>query len=76
MRATSNSGLDGREHPGGRRRRLELKSLGLEQQAERFEHIGLVVGNQDARLGWTDRMPGVLFRRLSAAFEVIGDQHG
>ena len=43
--------LDGREHPGRRRRRLELESLGLEQQPQRFEDIGLVVGDQHARLG-------------------------
>ena len=75
--------LDRRQHTGRRRRRLELKSLRLQQQAQRLEDVGLVVGDEDSRLTRAHGMPRVL-RRVARApglarvviFEVIGNQHG
>ena len=45
------AGLDRLEHGGGRFGRLDLVALALEQQAQRLEHIGLVVGDEDAVRG-------------------------
>ena len=42
--------LDGGQHAGRRRRGFELEALALEQQAQRFEHVRLVVGDEHARL--------------------------
>ena len=42
-------GVRGAEHRRRRAHRLDDEALALEQQAERFEHVGLVVGDQDAR---------------------------
>src|SRR5439155_19979359 len=39
--------LERGEHPRGRRRRHHGHALALEQQPERFEHVGLIVGGDD-----------------------------
>ena len=64
-----------REHAGRRRRGLELEPFRLEQQAQRFEDVGLIVGDEHARLARPHRMPDVLRRRRCAGSRVIGDQH-
>ena len=64
--------FDRRQHAGGGGCRLELEALGLEQQPQRFEDVGLVVGDQHARFGGTrgTRMVGGV-----AILQVVGDQH-
>jgi hypothetical protein len=64
--------FDGGQHAGGRRRRFELEALGLQQQPQRLEDVGLIVGDQHARLGGprgTRVVGGV------AILQVVGDQH-
>ena len=39
------AGLDGLDHRGGRLDRLDMVTLGLQEQAEGFEYIGLIVRN-------------------------------
>ena len=41
--------FDGGDDAGGRGGGLNLIALGLEQQAERFEHVGLIVRHEDPR---------------------------
>jgi hypothetical protein len=65
--------LDRREHAGRRRRGLELEALGLEQQAQGFENVGLIVGNQHARICGARRA-----RRVErvAVLQMVGNEHG
>ena len=50
--------LERREHAGRRGRGLELEPFGLEQQPQRLEHVGLIVGDEHARLARAHRDDG------------------
>ena len=43
--------LDRREDAGRRRGRLQLKPLAFQQQPQRLEHVRLIVGDENARVG-------------------------
>ena len=61
------AGFERGEHACRRRGGLELESLGLEQQPQRLQHVGLIVGDEHARLG---RTAGVSLGGV-AVFEVV-----
>ncbi len=42
--------VDGRQDAGGRRRRFDVAAFRLEQQPQRLEDVGLVVGDENPRL--------------------------
>jgi hypothetical protein len=53
-----------------------MESFRLQEQAERFQDIGLIVGDEDPRIlgtvGWT-----CAFRSIAALiFEMVGNEHG
>ncbi len=50
--------LDGGEDGGGRRGGLDLVALGLEQQAQGLEDVGLIVGDEDAERGISKLLHG------------------
>ncbi len=68
--------LDGRQHARGRRRRLELEALGLQQQAQRFEHVRLIVRDEHARLARANRVADGVRGVAALVAKVVGDQHG
>jgi hypothetical protein len=63
--------FDGGEDSGGGRRGFEHEPFGLEQQAQGFEDVGLIVGDEDARVARPDGMPLV-----ALIFQMVGYQHG
>ena len=74
--ATSNSRAStAARTPAGEEARFELEPFRLEQQAQGLEHVRLIVGDEDARLARSDRMPDVLGRFVARIAEMIGDQH-
>jgi hypothetical protein len=52
-----------------------LKPFGLEQQAQGFENVRLIVGDQDPGFAWPDWMPDAFGRFVTSAAEMVGDQH-
>jgi hypothetical protein len=52
-----------------------VEAFGLEQQAQRLEHVGLVVGDQHTRLGRPDGVSRLVARFASRALEMVSDQH-
>ena len=68
--------LDGRQHAGRRRCGLQLKSFGLQQQAERLQDVRLIVRDEDPRVFRTVRRTGAVGSVAALIFEVVGDQHG